>query len=70
VDFQDAVLASPENIDPSTLQEKVMRTEAEIFDRLQNLTQSPDHLKERHAIRIAESRLLRIKNEQLRYPGR
>jgi hypothetical protein len=67
VDFQDAVLASAEDIDPSKLQEKVMRVEGEIFDRLQSLTYEPDHM-ERHAIRIAESRLLRIKNEQLGYP--
>jgi hypothetical protein len=68
VDFQDTVLASAENIDPSKFQEKVMRTEEEIFERLQCLAYEPENTRERQAIRIAEWRLLRIKNEQLGYP--
>jgi hypothetical protein len=48
VDFQDAVLASAENIEPSKLQEKVMRTEGAMFDRLQSLANEPDHIRESH----------------------
>lgn len=63
-DYQAALL----ELDREKLLQRVAAAEATIFNRLQAISQSPDHNVERQAIEDALANLRVLKREKLDYP--
>jgi hypothetical protein len=58
-DYQAALL----ELDPQKLSQRIANAEAGIFKRLQVISQSPNHVAERHTIEDALAGLLVLKKE-------
>jgi len=63
-DYEVALL----ELDPQKLSERIANAEAAIFKRLQAISQSPNHVAERHAIEDALANVLVLKKESLGFP--
>jgi len=62
--LRDALL----ELDPEQLQRKVTEAETAIFERLQELSLTPDSTEERRALQDATNSLRVLKKESLQYP--
>lgn len=62
--FQEALV----EVNPERLKEKIVESEAAIFQRLQALQSAPDNVEELRALQDASNTLLVLKREVLKFP--
>jgi len=67
-DWQQEYQAALLELDPQKLSERIANVEAAIFKKLQAISQSPNHVAERHAIDDALAGLRTLKKENLGFP--
>jgi hypothetical protein len=67
-EWQREIQAALSEHDHEKLSEQVKTAEAAIFNRLQTISQSPDHEAERHAIQHALASLRILKRDRLGFP--